>query len=139
LPENNIATAANKFQNALHWLWQNGAESYPQPFCGNLPNYAVNLYKPLNSNRKSFFESRLWIRSLTFQNGFFTLQFSTPNKTLLPPTTLPDRQRELQQVFLGGGHVLFALRYLIALTKRHFSRVFSFYYRGSDAPAQTAK
>jgi len=45
LPGNNIATATNKFQNVLHWLWQNGAASYPQPCCGNLPNYAVNLYK----------------------------------------------------------------------------------------------
>ncbi|WP_265212930.1 hypothetical protein [Herbaspirillum lusitanum] len=133
--------------------------------CSRQPKVAVNLDKPLNSNRKPFFGSRFWIRSRTCQNGFFTLRIyaadktpatryactdgtrgialsaafpSSTNQALLPLFLRPSAAHACtKKGFISGSRSLLHLQqYLYALTKRHFS---SLHYRGSDAPAQTAE
>jgi hypothetical protein len=94
-----------------------------------LMTYAVYRYKPLNSNRKPFPESRLWFRPRACQNGFFTFQFSVlANQALLPrfsyaAVCMNDSGRDAlpQKGFTSGSYLeLLCLQSLFALTKRCF-------------------
>jgi hypothetical protein len=97
--------------------------------------YAVNRYKPLNSNRKTFFESRFWFRPKACRNGFFTFQIAAaPNQALLSHgfshATMPfSGMAGHQKVFIRScgaiaqsmfPSLLAVPQYLFALTKRCF-------------------
>jgi hypothetical protein len=104
-----------------------------------LDEYAVNRYKPLNSNSKKSVESRFWFRPKACRNGFFTLRFPQypaidANQALAPhgPTFANLRhagEASLRKVFISiRGATPLSLfpsqsdvrHHLFALTKRYF-------------------